>query len=223
MSLISSVVRFTRDSDSRMARLALAGTVAAGPVSYIWGSPQSPVANSSIGVKWTWTLGMGLGPLLLLLLGDTIALISWATRDLRRWAAPLLPLVGTVVLAVPAAAFPPRARRQWLSGVLEAFWLRREHGFTWIRVLFSFVGTWPLALFYEWRDYLTSRPNDLDLASNSENAGPQPPERYWKRHRTEIFWAAVFAVTAAVGYEALTELMHYNGYSWPWEIADSAH
>ncbi|MFJ3763091.1 hypothetical protein [Streptomyces sp. NPDC090080] len=181
------------------------------------------MANFSIDEKWTWTLGTGFGPLLLLLLGDTVALISWATRDLREWAAPLLPLMGTVLLAVPAAAFPVHARRRWLSGALEAFWLRREHGFTWMAVLFSFARTWPSDLLYEWKDCLTGRPNDLNLEPHGKNAEPLPLASYWKRHRTEIFWAAMFAVLAAVGYEALTEFTHYNGYSWPWEIAGPAH
>ncbi|MFF0740649.1 hypothetical protein ACFYVL_09625 [Streptomyces sp. NPDC004111] len=219
------MARSTRGADTRTVRVLLAGTVSAAPVFCIWAAPQSPLAHASHSAKWAWTAGWGLGPLLLLLLGDTAALILRATRPAARWAAPLLPLLGAAVLLLPAAALPRRARKQWLGDGLEALSLRQDHGFTWCAVLLSFLGNWPSILLHAWRDHLAVRPDsDLDLATHP---GCAPSAGYWKRHRTEILWAAVFAallaVPAAVGYEMLTEFLHHHHMSWPWETGGAGN
>ncbi|MFF8476049.1 hypothetical protein [Streptomyces sp. NPDC015414] len=139
------------------------------------------------------------------------------------WLAPLLSLLGAVALTLPAACFPPRARKQWLGGVLESFSVRCEHDKSFLGVLASWVRTWPADLLDEWLDYLTRRPNDLDLTNTvRDTETPQASGSYWKRHRTEIVWAIVFAVVfaplAAVAYEAVTETLHQSGYRWIWEV-----
>lgn len=145
-------------------------------------------------------------------------------RRLHNWASPLLTLTGALLLAIPAVLFPPRARRAWLGEVLESLTLRREHRTNWFMVLASYVRTWPADLQDEWLDYLSSRPNDLDL----NQAVATPAEKtggFWKRHRVEIgvglVFAVVFAIPGAVAYEAVTEWMHHNGYRWAYEPAAS--
>lgn len=147
-----------------------------------------------------------------------------ATKS-RRWASPLLALMGALTLAIPATLFPPRARRAWLGEVLESLALRQEHRTNWFMVLASYVRTWPADLLDEWLDYLKRRPNDLDLTANvGQVPSAQVSGGYWKRHRTEIVWgivwALVFAPVAAVAYEAVTETMHHTGYRWLWEAGE---
>ncbi|WP_371644593.1 hypothetical protein [Streptomyces mirabilis] len=103
--------------------------------------------------------------------------------------------------------------------------MRRDHGSNWFMVLASYVRTWPSDLQDEWPDYLTSQPNDLDLAPAKDTAVTEAPGSYWKRYRTEIIWALIFGVVigvilsplGAIAYEAFTAWMHHRGVYWNWE------
>ncbi|MFF0094602.1 hypothetical protein ACFYSF_32235 [Streptomyces canus] len=179
---------------------------------------QTMAVFGSIGISAIFTLVAG---------ADVIREMKRTLASLKRWGAPLLSLMGAALLTIPAAVFPPRARRAWLGEVLESFSVRREHDTNWLLVLASYVRTWPADLLDEWVDYLKRRPNNLELtATPGDIPSAQGYGSYWKRHRAEIVWAIVFAVllapVAAVAYEAVTETMHHNGQQWIWE-AEQGH
>ncbi|MBV1939891.1 hypothetical protein KUF83_25475 [Streptomyces sp. BV286] len=151
-------------------------------------------------------------------LGMLLTELTVAIIVVRNWAAPLMMLAGMMMLAGLAVPFPSRARRAWLYEVLEAFRIRKEHKANWFKVLGSFVATWPADLLDEWKDQLSRSPRDFDLAQAEVSAESEVPRGYWKRHRSEILWGAVFAILAALGYEMLTEWIHHHGYRWLWEL-----
>lgn len=146
----------------------------------------------------------------------------WASRGVKKWGGPLLTLMGVAFLAVPAVFFPSRARRRWLGEVLEGFAYRQDHGINWFMVLASYVRTWPFDLLDEWLTHLKRRPDDLGLADGPAGdafTGQRPG--FWRRHRTEIILALLFALIfsppGAICYEIATEWLHHHGYEWVWE------
>ncbi|MGW7819696.1 hypothetical protein ACWGLF_16445 [Streptomyces puniciscabiei] len=160
---------------------------------------------------------------------DLLRSFSEAYRDVKAWGAPLVPLLGAVLLAVPASFFPRRTGRKWLGGIVESFAYRRENDISFLDVLGSYIRTWPADLLDAWFTYYRGPDPALDLGGGLADGEVTKRESsqhlsYWQRHSTEIIWAAVFglvfAVIAAVGYEAFAEYLHQRGRVYPWESAE---
>ncbi|MGW0647339.1 hypothetical protein ACWD4T_00800 [Streptomyces umbrinus] len=170
-------------------------------------------------------------PALTVMLGEYAFRTVHAVRRLAEWSRPLVPLVGTMLLALPAAMFPSKTGRRWLRETFEAFSYRRDVEMSFVTVLASYLASWPVDLFDEWQRHFAGPDPDMTLVpdSSSGDRSNLPKDQrpgYWHRHATEILWAAVFgivfAVVAAVGYEIAKEHVHRNGDRFVWETPENA-
>lgn len=136
---------------------------------------------------------------------------------LRKWFGSLATLGGTALFALPALLFPPRRRKDWLHDVWEAFDLRQQYEASFWWILGSNIGSFPVALSQGWGDYLGGRPDPV-LALDGHDGHPAGKRPGWfRRHASEIGWAAVFGLVLLVICEIGKAYLHSRGLVYPWD------
>lgn len=152
-----------------------------------------------------------------------LGVVSFLLIKRMRWSAPLRTLLGLAFLALPALAFPPKARRAWVREAAEMVTSRKDQGMTYGGVLSSLVARWPAEMLASWLEEAVGPAPDLALGQDTPDVPlPEPPRRrgvrgFWQRHGGEIGWALVFAVAVAFGYEVLHAWMESHGQVFVWD------